>query len=169
MDVRYINPFMDSICNTFETMCRLKVKVGKPAVKTNYGHGYDVSGVIGFSGDAAGTVALLFNFVSASKIASAFAGIEITPEHPDFGDALGELANMVAGGAKSKFEGLNICISLPNVIVGEHHNISISKNTPRILIPCTTEVGDFAVEIGMVLHTAPKSVTPDTHAVEAVL
>jgi chemotaxis protein CheX len=149
MDVRYINAFVRSISNTYETMCQLPVSIGKPQIKANEGPGTDVSGVIGFSGDAAGCVVLHFSFDVASKLATRFAGIDITPEHPDFADAIGELANMVAGGAKAQFDGLNISISLPNVIVGENHSVSASKVAPRIVIPCDTEVGQFHVEIGM--------------------
>jgi chemotaxis protein CheX len=149
MDVRYINPFVKSICNTFETMCSTKVDVGKPTLKSDGDPRTDVSGVIGFSGDAAGCVVLHFDFDVASKVASAFAQIEITPDHPDFADAIGELANMVAGGAKAKFEGLSINISLPNVIVGKNHSVSPSKTSPRLVIPCSTEMGTFQVEIGM--------------------
>ena len=135
MDARYINPFVKSVCNTFGTMCGLPVTIGKPSLKQGDQPYSDVSSVIGFSGDATGSVVLNFGFETASKIASSFAGIDITPEHPDFADALGELANMVAGGAKAQFEGLNISISLPNVIVGPKHNVSASKNTPRLIIP----------------------------------
>ncbi|UCE60021.1 MAG: chemotaxis protein CheX [Phycisphaerales bacterium] len=151
MDVRYINPFVSSIKNTFETMCMLRVSVGKPELKSGKEPLSDVSAVIGFSGDAAGSVVLHFDFEAASKIASSFAQIEITPDHDDFADALGELANMIAGGAKSQFEGLSISISLPNVIVGPDHNVSASKNAPRIIIPCNTNAGTLQVEIGMVL------------------
>lgn len=158
MDVRYINPFVRSITNTFETMCSLPVVVGKPELKSNDGPGTDVSSVIGFSGDAAGCVVLHFSFEIASKVATRFAGIDITPEHPDFADAIGELANMVAGGAKGQFDGLKISISLPNVIVGENHNFSASRIAPRIVIPCDTEVGRFNVEIGMELGKPKKAV-----------
>lgn len=151
MDVKYINPFVSSICNTFETMCKLKVTIGKPELKTNDEPRTDVSSIIGFSGDAAGCVVIHFTFETASTVASAFAGIEITPEHPDFADAIGELANMVAGGAKAKFNGLNIGISLPNVIVGKDHNVSASKSSPRVVLPCETSAGSFFVEIGMEL------------------
>ncbi len=151
MDVRYINPFVNSVTNVFGTMCGLKVTVGKAQLKSGDKPQSDVSGVIGFSGDAAGSVVIHFSFDTASKIASAFAGIEITPEHDDFADALGELANMIAGGAKAQFEGLDISISLPNVIVGRDHNVSASKSTPRIIIPCTTDAGTIQVEVGMIL------------------
>ncbi len=149
MDVRFVNPFIKSIRNTLETMCSLKVDVAKPELKTGDSPSADVSSVIGFSGDAAGSVVVHFSFDSASKIASRFSGIDISPDHADFADALGELANMVAGGAKAQFEGLDISISLPNVIIGKNHSVSTSKNAPRILFRCSTEVGEFFVEVGM--------------------
>ena len=149
MDVRYINPFIASICNTFETMCGSKVTVGKPLLLTEPYEQTDVSAIIGFSGDAAGSVALCFGVDTASKLATSFAGTEITPEHDDFGDALGELANMVAGGAKAKLEGLDINISLPSVIIGTGQRILASKSSPRLHIPCSTAAGNFRVEVGM--------------------
>ncbi len=158
MDVRYLNPFIKSICNTFETMCALPVTLRKPELKTNHEPTTDVAGIIGFSGDAVGTVVLNFSYDTASKIATRFAGAEITQDHEDFADAIGELANMVAGGAKSQFEGLDISISLPNVIVGEHHNVAASKASPRIVIPCDTDAGEFFVEVGMVLAKKPVAV-----------
>ncbi|MEK6799811.1 MAG: chemotaxis protein CheX [Planctomycetota bacterium] len=160
MDVRYINPFIHSIRNTFQTMCGFATNVEKPQLKHGNDPASDVSGVIGFSGDAAGSVVLHFSFEVASKVASAFAKITIDPQHPDFADALGELANMVAGGAKAQFEGLRISISLPNVIVGKNHSVSCSKTTPRIVIPCNTECGTFYVEVGMVLARPATRVAP---------
>ncbi|MCH7972721.1 MAG: chemotaxis protein CheX, partial [Bacteroidetes bacterium] len=62
MDVRYINPFVKSVSNTLQTMCNMTIKVGKPEMKKGDEPTADVSGVIGFSGDAAGSVALLFTF-----------------------------------------------------------------------------------------------------------
>jgi len=155
MDVRHVNPFVKSVCNTFETMCGLPVTPHKPQLKTNNEPPHEVSGIIGFSGDAVGSVVLNFSFETASKVASMFVGVEITPEHHDFADAIGELANMVAGGAKAQFHGLDISISLPNVIVGQHHNVSTPNFSSRIIIPCATDAGQFGLELGMVLVKEP--------------
>jgi len=152
MDVRYINPFVKSVRNTVQTMCNLPVTVGKPELKVGNDPLADVSGVIGFSGDAAGSVVLHFSNETASRVATAFAGTQITPQHPDFADAIGELTNMVAGGAKSQFEGLQISISLPNVIVGPRHNVQACKSSPRIVIPCHIDTDVFYLEVGMVLE-----------------
>lgn len=149
MDVRFINPFIASISNTFETMCGVKVAIGKPSLKMDLYEQTDVLAIIGFSGDAAGSVALCFDFATASRLATAFAGTEITPEHEDFGDALGELANMVGGGAKAKLEGLSVDISLPNVVIGHSQRVLASRSSPRLHIPCSTDSGDFQVEVGM--------------------
>jgi len=130
MDVRFVNAFVMSVCNTFETMCSLKVHVDKPCVSDDTVG--DVSAVIGFSGDAAGSVIIEFDFETASKIATAFAQTEIDPDHEDFADALGELANMVAGGAKAKFDGLKVDISLPSVVIGPHHRFPSSKNSQAV-------------------------------------
>lgn len=132
-------------------MCRLPVTFGKPELKSGDEPSGDVSGIIGFSGDAAGSVILHFSFDVAAKIASQFAGVEMTETHPDFADAIGELANMIAGGAKSQFEGLRIDISLPSVVIGPKHNVSRSKDAPRIVVPCRTDAGTFHAEIGMLI------------------
>ena len=160
MDVRYINPFIESICNVFETVCGLKVTIGKPAIAPIKCPQTDVTALIGFSGDAAGSVALCFGFDVASKATSAFAGTEITPEHEDFGDALGELANMVAGGAKSDLEGLDVNISLPTVVIGQGQRILASRSAPRLHIPCSTDSGYFHVEVGMEICKKQGVTTP---------
>lgn len=149
MDVRYINPFIKSVSNVFQTMLSIDITFGKPTAKQNSTPRPDVSAIIGFSGDASGSVVLGFEKSTALKVASAFAGTELGIDDPDFADALGELANMVAGGAKANFEGFNITISLPSVIVGEAHEVIKSKAHPSLVIPCHLSLGDFIVEVAM--------------------
>jgi chemotaxis protein CheX len=123
--------------------------IGRPYLKPETPSAADVSGIIGFSGDAAGAVVICFPKEVACKAASNFAGIEINEKHPDFADAIGELANMVAGNAKKEFTDLNIKISLPSVVIGEKFVVSNSKTTPRIIIPCKCELGSIDVEVAM--------------------
>jgi chemotaxis protein CheX len=149
MDVRYINPFMRAIRNVFQTMLKLDVSMQKPHVKNEAKASADVSGVIGFSGDATGCVVLSFPRDVACKVASTFAGTPIDLESPDMIDAIGELANMVAGNAKKDFEGVRICISLPSVVIGHDHIVSQSRMVPRLVLPCQSPLGDFYVEVAM--------------------
>lgn len=157
MDVRLINPFVQSVKRVFETMVHVKMNVGKPYLKPADGPHADVSGIIGFSGDAAGCVVISFTSDVACKAASNFACTPIDTHHPDFADAIGELANMVAGNAKKEFADLNIKISLPSVVIGEQFVVSNSKSSPRIVIPCKCELGEVYVEVAMELSQAGKT------------
>lgn len=149
MDVRFINPFIASVKVVFSTMLKTDVMFSKPLVKAAWEQNADVSAVIGLSGDAVGSVVLSFPIRTAVQAASKFSGVEMAPTHEDFADALGELANMVAGNAKAKFDGLSVSISLPSVIVGREHTVSQSKLSPRLAIPCDSALGRFCVEVAM--------------------
>ena len=155
MDVKYIKPFLQSIRNVFQTMLSAEVALGKPTVMKSKLEPADVSGIIGFSGDATGCVVLSFPKHVAIKSASAFAGMELEAGSPDFADAIGELANMVAGNAKKDLDGLDVSISLPSVIIGRDHEVMASHSSPRIMIPCSCEFGSFYVEVGMVVERIP--------------
>lgn len=156
MDVQYINPFVMAIKRVFETALGTKVQVGKAFIKRDPCPSADVSGVIGFSGDAAGCVVLSLPSRVATRAASELAGTGIDESHPDFADAIGELANMVAGDAKKEFHGVNVSFSLPSVIIGKQHVVSTSRQAPRIVIPCETEFGPVYVEVGMTVEETPR-------------
>lgn len=149
MDVRYINPFMRAIKNVFQTMLKLEVTMTKPHIKHEGTASADVSGVIGFSGDATGCVILSFSKDAACNIAGKFAGMTLAIDSPDLVDAIGELANMVAGNAKKDFGGVRISISLPSVVIGKDHIVGQSRMVPRLVIPCSSSSGNFDVEVAM--------------------
>jgi len=153
MDVRFINPFIAAVKNVFNTMVTTQITVGKPyVINASQEPVADVSAVIGLSGDVVGCVVLSLPMQSAVNAASKFAGMELTPDNPDFADALGELANMVAGQAKSNFTGFNVSISLPSVIIGREHVVSQSRAKPRLALPCESALGTFHVEVVMVVN-----------------
>lgn len=157
MDVRYINPFITAIKNVFSTMVHTQVTIAKPLLRPRDICSADVSGVIGLSGDVTGAVVLSFPEDVACAVASKFAGLELSIDHPDFVDAIGELANMVAGNAKKDFNGINVSISLPSVICGAGHVVSQSGATPQLIIPCKTDIGSFYVEVALVVEKDTKS------------
>jgi chemotaxis protein CheX len=149
MDVRYINPFIGAIKNVFKTMLNMEMQFGKPHIKTQEEATHDVSGIIGLSGDIVGAVIVSFPKLAAIKIASAFAGTSLTEADDDFADAIGELANMIAGNAKKDFEGMNVSISTPSVVLGSGHQVKSTKMIPRLVLPCSCHAGSFVVEVGM--------------------
>jgi len=151
MDVEQINPFVNAAKHVFQTMVHLTLQTNAEElhVKKDQHGTHDVSSIIGLSGDVVGAVVLSFPHITALKIASMFAGMELTEEHEDFPDAIGELANMIAGNAKRGLDGLDISISIPSVIIGQNHVVRGGKSIPRVIIPCNTPVGSFVIEVGM--------------------
>jgi chemotaxis protein CheX len=165
MDIRFINPFIASVKKVFKTMVATDITVGKPVVNPAHQEPIaDVSAVIGLSGDVVGCTILSLPMQTAINASSKFAGIEMDRNHQDFSDALGELANMVVGQAKSQLEGFNVSISLPSVIVGEEHVVSQSKQRPRLSIPCQSELGPFFVEIAIVVEKKQQAEAPAASA-----
>jgi chemotaxis protein CheX len=147
--------FMASIREVLRTMARMDVSVTAPTLKQSPEPTYDVSGIIGFSGEFVGAMVLSFQQKTAVAIVSSFAGMPIAPDSPDFPDAVGELANMIAGSAKKSFGG-GTTISVPSIIMGVGHTIARLHDVPCLIIPCHTSVGDFAVEVNIKrLQAAP--------------
>ena len=154
MDVRLISPFVSALQNVFRTMMCVEVRVGKPYVKRDDARAAEVNGVIGLSGDATGYVVLSIPKAVACRVASSLAGVEVGVDHPEFADAVGELANMVAGNAKKDLRGLRCGISLPNVVIGQEQVVSQSWTAPRLVVPCKTLLGDFFLEVGLRVEKA---------------
>ncbi len=160
VDVRIINPFIAGIQHVFATMLDTHILVSNPCLKTDTGPKVDISTIIGFSGDTTGSMAMCYPLRTAINAATKFAGEELTPNDPDFADALAELANMVAGQAKSKFEGVQVSISLPHVIVGRELRLLGRENIPTLLLPCDSALGRFSTEVMMIdwWSIAPQSI-----------
>ncbi|MGD9791075.1 MAG: chemotaxis protein CheX [Phycisphaerales bacterium] len=149
MDPTVIKPFIASIQNVFSTMMQLQVSIGEPRIKSSNTGEHDVSGIIGLSGDVVGSVVLSFPTETATNVVALFCGMKVDPTSPDFADAIGELGNMVSGGAKAMFHGRKASISCPSVVLGKNHVIARPSGVPCIVIPCMTDCGDFVIEVAI--------------------
>ncbi len=149
MDSQFIIPFIDSVTNVFETMLQLRVEVGTPSIKPAEASSHDVSGIIGMSGDVEGTVVLGFPTATAERAVGVFTGMEMDATHEDFADAIGELVNMISGGAKAKFTNRKVSITCPSVIVGQHHTVSGRKDIVTIHIPVGCDLGELSVDVSI--------------------
>jgi chemotaxis protein CheX len=160
MDVRFINPFIVGIKNVFTTMLDTQIFISKPCLKEGDETNADFSAIIGYSGDVSGTVALCFPLRTAIRVVSKFSGTEMTQHNPDFADALGELANMVASQAKSKFQGVRVSVSLPRVVAGRELRLLHCHSTPVLLLPCDSALGRFGTEITMLAKSKGAAASP---------
>jgi chemotaxis protein CheX len=153
---KLIVPFVNSVRSVFATMVKVATQVQRPHIKTAPAPSYDVSSIIGFSGQIVGSVVVSFQREAAESLATAFAGTPLKLSDNDFADAIGELANMIAGGAKTQLGSL-ASISIPSVVIGSGHVIARLTDVPCIVIPCTTPVGNFAVEVNIKELAAPSA------------
>lgn len=147
MKVAFINPFITATITTFEMMLKVKLLPGKPEIKTQPFPSFDISGIIGLSGDAIGSVVLSYPKIVALMAVSKFVGAEIKTIGPDVTDAIGELTNIVAGSAKAELQGMNVSISLPSVIMGRNHQISNPSGLESLVIPFNSEIGKINLEV----------------------
>ena len=149
MKVEYINPFLVSTITAFDTMLHCVLTRGVPYIKTGAQPSHEVSGVIGLSGRTQGTVVVGLGRETALKVAEIMLQ-ERPPEiNGDVVDAVGELANIIAGRAKSQLEHMELSVSLPSVITGKAHCIQFPSKVTPICIPFECAWGDVAVEVGL--------------------
>jgi chemotaxis protein CheX len=148
MDVKYINPFLVAVENIFNTMLDLPFRLGQPALKKDPVPNHEVSSIIGLSGDVSGCVVINLSTSLALRLASALLDEEITDIDEDCIDAIGEIANMIAGNAKTDFPEGRTSISVPSVVVG-HHKMRYPQGIPVITFPCSTDSGDLIIDLAM--------------------
>jgi chemotaxis protein CheX len=150
MDVRYINPFVSAVQHVFKTMLDLGIFVSRPTIRGRDRRASAVSAIIELSGPVTGTVALCFSKQAAVRVASVFSGKALSIHQPaELADALGELANMVAGQAKSELPPSGITISLPRVVLVDQNRERAPALSPTLVLPCDSALGRFSVEVTM--------------------
>ncbi len=149
MDAKLINPFINATMNVLETMAFVKCTAEKPYLKKDDVARGDVTGVIGITGEANGTIAVTFDQGAILKIVSNMFGETITELNNEVADAVGELTNMISGQARRELEeaGRVFEAAIPSVISGKNHMITHYTDGPKIAIPFSTEGGKFTIEV----------------------
>ncbi len=154
MDVRFINPFLVAVQNIFDTMIDVPFKLGKPTIKKKDLPSHEVSGIIGISGEVSGCVVVSFTEEIALQLASELLGEKIETIDEDCSDAIGEIANMIAGNAKTNFPVGNTSISVPTVVVGKH-KVNYPSGISIISIPCETGSGKLVIDVAIKTNGVP--------------
>jgi chemotaxis protein CheX len=148
MDAKYIHPFINAVRKLFNTMIDVPFTLGKPSLKKGNFPEYEISGFIGLSGTVTGCVVINLSKEIALQLVSALIGDEVTELDDDCTDAIGEIANIIAGNAKTDFPTAGTSISVPSVVVGKH-KVSYPSGLPIVCIPCITDKGELIIEIAL--------------------
>jgi chemotaxis protein CheX len=151
MNVAYVNPFIESTLRSLDMMAGVKADKTGLALKEDLITTYDVSAIIGLTGETSGSIIISMPIKLACRIASNMLMEEITVLDKSVEDAIGEIGNIVVGDARRALiqEGHSLYISIPTVVIGSGHKISRSGDITCIAIPFTTDYGDFEVNVGL--------------------
>ena len=138
---QYIQPFIDGSEEVFRDLCNTEVKAGRAffVSKDEFQTIWDISGIIGLSGEADGAVALSLKETTAIELTKILTGNAHDSIDKFVTDAMGEIINIIAGNVKNVFEKKHrIKISMPSIIKGKAHSIVWPSEKARIIcIPFT--------------------------------
>lgn len=152
LKIELIAPFIDATKETLATMVSMQVRRKEVFIKQGYEMYGDVSGVIGLSGATTGTCALS---MPASMAERAIRSMLMTPDNEvlaesEIRDGVGELINMIAGGAKTKLSNTmyKFNMTLPTIISGGKHEVFHRGGTYCVVIVFeNVERESFALDV----------------------
>ena len=150
INVEIVNPFLESMANVLTTMAMLEPSPGKVMLKEKDIACGEITGIIGLIGDNyKASLAVTFERAVILEITARMLGEPVTEIDDTVIDMVGELTNMVTGGAKNLLsqKGYSIGMSTRMVVTGVDHKITHKANGPRIVVPFSLECGAFFVEV----------------------
>jgi chemotaxis protein CheX len=168
MDVRFINPFLYGTAEVMEKMAFIKPVAGKVFAKTDDTACGDISGIIGMTGDATGSLALTFNEECIIGIVGKMIGETHTEIDRAVLDAVGELTNIISGASRKMMEkdGIKVFAAIPTIVFGKAHTVRHIIKGPSIVIPFQTEFGEFVIDVCLKSNMKQKEEQSATEAVD---
>lgn len=131
MDVKHVNPFIESFTNVMPQLGFGNIQRGNLAVKSQELIYSGVIIIVGIVGAIKGNVVYCINLEAAKKIASTMMmGMPVDELDEMSRSALSELTNMLTANAATSFSnlGISIDISTPTLLYGENISVKMSSN-----------------------------------------
>lgn len=150
MNVKYINPLLESTVTVLSTMAMIEATPGKPHLKANGLPLGEVTGLIDFKSDQAqGSLAISFSERAILDITKRLLGEQLDSIDETVVDVVGEITNMITGNAKRLFseDGLDFELTLPSTLVGRSEPLQHSVKGQPIVLPFSSVAGDIYVEV----------------------
>lgn len=140
---------IDGTEEVFSTMLMVDLDTGKPIE----GKGGDVesnlTSMLGLGKDIKGMLAVHCPAVVAKDITGTFLGLEMQELDDDVKDAIGEIANMVAGNLKIFFQehDIDIELAIPTTVVGKSFRTAGMSEATRVAVPFSMNGATFLIEL----------------------
>jgi chemotaxis protein CheX len=105
--------------------------------------------MVGLAGTYNGRVSLHATTDLARDVTSRMLGLEVAEFNDDVCDAVGEIANMIAGSFKQHLSsgGTDIRLSTPSVVTGKEHFVSSGDSSDTITLRFATDEDWFMVSV----------------------
>jgi len=144
---------VNATCEVFSTMVFLDIEPGDLQVGDAVSIDSDLSSLIGLAGDFRGIVGIHCSDKAAKGITGGMLGMEVEELDDDVQDAIGEIANMVAGGLKESFAGVDVDVQLaiPTTVIGKALKTSSLPGGVRIMVPFALPEGVVGVELKYIM------------------
>ncbi len=156
LDINFINPFIEGVLTTLDTQCSVKAKTGKLFLR---GNGTEITpaiaAMIGLTSPVfQGSIGLSFPESTFLKVMGGMLGEEYKEINKDLEDGAGELLNIIFGCAKRVLndKNYNIDKAIPTIVRGSGLSVTYVGKTAAMILPFTSSVGDFQLEIMIVAH-----------------
>jgi len=130
-------------------MAHLELTPLKPSLKKSSTAKGDVSGLIGMvSEQAKGSLSITFEATLAIATMKGMVGEAPDEVNSEITDLVGEITNMVTGGAKRLLsdKGFEFDMATPMVVSGENHTIHHKAKGAVIIIPLNSKYGKAFIE-----------------------
>jgi chemotaxis protein CheX len=158
MGKEFVSAFATALGETYSTMLGCEVSPTSDVHIPEQPNFKDVSGVIDMTGRAEGLMVISLAKEVALKSASAMLMAEYDKINADVIDAIGEIANMVAGSAKAKLSQYCMNIGLPSVITGNGHEVNFPSEVVPHCLNFDSPWGPLTLTVGLVVVDEPVAV-----------
>jgi len=141
--------------DVFSTMLMVELESEDVVVQKKVEIKSNITSMIGLGGGLKGLLAVHCPSSVATKITSAFLGMDVEEIDDDVKDAIGEIANMVAGNLKVSYAAIdvNIELAIPTSIVGDSFYVSGIADATRVVVPFSMNNETFWVELMYVMNS----------------
>ncbi|MGM0664219.1 MAG: chemotaxis protein CheX [Thermodesulfobacteriota bacterium] len=149
-EMEYLKPFIENTVSVIQTMTSGTAEFREMYFSNAFRIFGDISGIIGLSGDAEGTVVLTFYWALAWRIISKMMQVQEEAINAELiHDGVGELINMISGSTKKNFVGTHYHyeLSLPTVVVGSGHQIGHPEGASIAILIFDMDNSSFAVHV----------------------
>lgn len=147
MDHQANMAFVRACRHAFATLFQMDVEVGDPLVWSGGGAAQGVRSRVVLRGGVEGRFELAMPVETARRLATVLTGTEVGPGDEALPDALGVIAETIAGGGAAGLSESGATLSCPETAFGVHLAMPEEGVAAGVRIPCVCDCGEFTLGV----------------------